>query len=136
MERVAAVCAAIHVVARSWSSARGEAGEHAADGLHNRVAENETRQRDAAGQRKRQDLHQRAGFAFQLVVLDLLLFMRFQRQIARPENVEIRAAALARSAMRLHVLALRTFEEQRRVAIRAELHAFRVRRAAFRAGHS
>ena len=100
------------------------------------MAENETRQRDAARQRKRQDLHPRAGFAFQLVVLDLLLFMRFQRQIARPENVEIRSAALARSAMRLHVLALRTFEEQRRVAIRAELHAFRVRGAAFRADHS
>ena len=118
-----------------FQSARGEAGKYPANRLEGSLTEKEARERSAAGQRQHQDLHERAGFRFQFVTFDLLRLVRFQREIAGPKKIEIRAATLAGAAMRLRVRAVRAFENQRGVAVRAELHAFRVRSAAFRAGH-
>lgn len=99
------------------------------------MAKKEARERRAGRQRQHQDLHERAGFRLQFVNFDLLRLARFQREIAGPEKIEIRAATVARAAVRLRVRAIRAFEKQRGVAVRAELHSFRIRSAAFRASH-
>lgn len=69
------------------------------------------------------------------VVRDFLVFLALRFEVSDPKSRKIQTTRVAHAPVILHVRAFRTFEEQRRVAGGAELHAIWILRAAFRTGH-
>lgn len=113
-------------------SARPELREQPSQQLH----DEKSRKGSAARERQRRRGHHFADFRPGFVSRHALCFIRFDRQIARPEKIQIFAARIAHSAMALRMRAVRALENQRGVAMHAELHAVRIRRAAFWAIHA
>src|SRR6185437_10622599 len=71
------------------------------------------------GRDGRRVVNRRHGF----VMRDFVVFLALGFKISRPEKIQIQAAGVAHASVILRMLAFRTFENERSVARRAELHA-------------